>query len=167
MPQDEIQAISDYVHSNGMKMHLDGARLWHVASMTATPMKDLCDPFDSVSLCLSKGLGKRPILAPFSSVKHMRPAGAPVGSILVGNKEFITKARRFRKLFGGGMRQIGVLAACAAYALTHNFPLLPRVHALAQKLEQGLEEIGAEITSRAETCTVSILICQSTASVSD
>jgi len=134
IPQDEVEAISDYAHSQGMKMHLDGARLWHVASMTATPIKDLCDPFDSVSLCLSKGLG------------------APIGSILVGNKDFIRKARWFRKLFGGGMRETGVMAACAAYALTHNFPLLPRVHALAQRLEQGLEEIGAEITSRAETC---------------
>jgi len=73
-----------------------------------------------------------------------------------GNKEFIKKARRFRKLFGGGMRQIGVLAACSAYALTHHFPLLPRVHALARKLEQGLEAIGAEITSRAETCMVGV-----------
>ena len=58
IPQDEVEAISDYAHSQGLKMHLDGARLWHVASITATPMKDLCEPFDSVSLCLSKGLGK-------------------------------------------------------------------------------------------------------------
>ena len=58
MPQDEIRAISDYARSLGIKMHLDGARLWHIASKTATPMKDLCDPFDSVSLCLSKGLGR-------------------------------------------------------------------------------------------------------------
>jgi threonine aldolase len=95
------------------------------------------------------------------------PTGAPVGSILVGNKEFITKARRFRKLFGGGMRQTGVMAACAAYALTHNFPLLPRVHALARRLERGVEEMGAEITSRSETCMVGILIRQTFASLSD
>ena len=56
-PQDEIVAISDFAHSKGVKMHLDGARLWHVAIETATPMKELCDPFDSVSLCFSKGLG--------------------------------------------------------------------------------------------------------------
>ena len=57
MPQEEIIAISDYVHSQGLKMHLDGARIWHVAAETITPIKELCDPFDSVSLCFSKGLG--------------------------------------------------------------------------------------------------------------
>jgi threonine aldolase len=134
IPQDEIQAISKYAHSKGIKMHLDGARLWHVASANAIPMRDLCDPFDSVSICFSKGLG------------------APVGSVLVGNEEFIERARWFRKLFGGGMRQTGFMSACAAYALSHNFTIVPKVHALAQRLEQGLEEIGVEITSRAETC---------------
>ncbi|KAF8898362.1 pyridoxal phosphate-dependent transferase [Infundibulicybe gibba] len=135
-PQDEIIAISDYAHSQGIKMHLDGARLWHVANASATPMKELCDPFDSVSLCFSKGLG------------------APIGSCLVGSKAFITKARWMRKLFGGGMRQTGILAGSAAYALTHNFPQLERVHNLAKKLEAGLEEIGAVILSPAETCMV-------------
>lgn len=81
--------------------------------------------------------------------------GAPVGSVLVGTKAFVTKARWFRKLFGGGMRQTGILAGCAAYSLTYNFPQLPRVHALAKRLEHGLEEIGANILSRAETCMVS------------
>ncbi|KAF8807201.1 hypothetical protein BYT27DRAFT_7189286 [Phlegmacium glaucopus] len=136
IPQDEVIAISDYVHALGLKMHLDGARIWHVAAETVTPIKELCDPFDSVSLCFSKGLG------------------APIGSCLVGTKEFITKARWFRKLLGGGMRQTGALAASAAYALTHNFPLLPRVHALTRRLEAGLEDIGANISSRAETCMI-------------
>ena len=77
-----------------------------------------------------------------------------MGSCLVGTKEFIAKARWFRKLFGGGMRQTGILAASAAYALSHNFPQLPRVHILAKRLEAGLEEIGANILSRAETCMV-------------
>lgn len=75
--------------------------------------------------------------------------------MLVGNKEFIHRARWFRKLFGGGMRQTGVMSACAAYALSHNFSLLPRVHALARRLEKGLEDLGVNITSRAETCMVS------------
>ena len=57
IPQDEVVAISDYVHSKGLKMHLDGARIWHVAIETGIPLKELCDPFDSVSLCFSKGLG--------------------------------------------------------------------------------------------------------------
>ncbi|KAF9459484.1 pyridoxal phosphate-dependent transferase [Collybia nuda] len=135
-PQSEIVAISNYAHSHGIKMHLDGARIWHVAAETETSVKELCDPFDSISLCFSKGLG------------------APIGSCLAGTKEFVNRARWFRKLFGGGMRQTGILAASAAYALTYNFPQLKRVHALAKKLEVGLEEIGAEILSRAETCMV-------------
>ncbi|KAI0690682.1 pyridoxal phosphate-dependent transferase [Cytidiella melzeri] len=137
-PQDEIVKISQFAHTNGLKMHLDGARLWHVAAETGTPLKTLCDPFDSVSLCFSKGLG------------------APVGSCLVGSTEFIRKARWFRKLFGGGMRQTGVLSASAAYALTHNFPQLPRVHELTRRLESGLKELGVKITSGAETCMVFI-----------
>ncbi|PPQ98978.1 hypothetical protein CVT24_003474 [Panaeolus cyanescens] len=133
-PQDEIIKISEYAHSHGLKVHLDGARLWHVAAKTSTSLKDLCAPFDSVSLCFSKGLG------------------APVGSMLVGSQAFIAKARWFRRLFGGGMRQTGILAGCAAYALTHNFPQLPRVHALTKRLEASLEEIGVRIVTRAETC---------------
>ncbi|KZP32203.1 threonine aldolase [Athelia psychrophila] len=136
MPQSEVCAISEYAHANGLMMHLDGARIWHVASITGTPLDELCAPFDSASLCFSKGLG------------------APIGSMLVGTKAFVKRARSFRKLFGGGMRQTGVMAGCAAYALTHNFPLLPRVHELAKRLEKGLEDLGAEIKSRAETCMI-------------
>jgi len=135
-------------------MHLDGARIWHVAAETGTSLKELCDPFDSVSLCFSKGLG--------NNVAFRRPLhtligyeGAPVGSCLVGPKAFIDKARRFRKLFGGGMRQTGLLAAYSACALTNNFTRLPVVHALTKRLEKGLEEIGVKIIIRAETCMVS------------
>ena len=74
-----------------------------------------------------------------------------MGSCVVGTKDFVTRARWFRKLFGGGMRQIGLLAGCVAYALNHNFPQLPRVHALARRLEAGLRELGAQILS-ADTC---------------
>ncbi|TFK76863.1 hypothetical protein BDN72DRAFT_830033 [Pluteus cervinus] len=136
LPQKEAIAICDWAHSQGMKTHLDGARIWHVAVETGKSISELCEPFDSVSLCFSKGLG------------------APIGSCLVGTKEFITRAKWFRKLFGGGMRQTGYLAASAAYALTHNFPQLPRVHALARRVEAGLEKIGAKISSRAETCMI-------------
>ncbi|TFK90204.1 hypothetical protein K466DRAFT_597121 [Polyporus arcularius HHB13444] len=135
-PQDEIVRISEYAHRIGVKMHLDGARIWHVAAETGKPLTELLAPFDSVSLCFSKGLG------------------APIGSCLVGPKEYIKKARWFRKMFGGGMRQTGFMAASAAYALTHNFPRLPAVHELTRKLEAGLVEIGVEITSSAETCMV-------------
>lgn len=78
-----------------------------------------------------------------------------MGSCLVGNAEFIEKARWIRKLFGGGMRQTGMLAGAAAYALSHHLELLPRVHELARRLEHGLRDAGADITSSAETCMVS------------
>ncbi|KIK97657.1 hypothetical protein PAXRUDRAFT_824714 [Paxillus rubicundulus Ve08.2h10] len=134
MPQEDVLEISHNAHARDIIMHLDGARIWHVATETGLSMKELCDPFESVSLCLSKGLG------------------APIGTCLVGSAAFITKARWFRKLFGGGMRQTGYLVGCAAYALTHNFPLLPRVHALAKRMQQGLEGLGVGILSPAETC---------------
>lgn len=138
-------------------MHLDGARIWHVAVETGLSMKEICDPFESVSLCLSKGLGKISSISFFFHLHYSadhRPPGAPIGTCLVGTKAFITKSRWFRKLFGGGMRQTGYLVGCAAYALTHNFPLLPRVHALAKHMQQGLEAIGVGILSPAETCIV-------------
>jgi len=132
-PQEDIVAISEYAHSVGVKMHLDGARIWNVAAETGTSMKELCEPFDSVSLCLSKGVG------------------APIGSVLVGSTAFIAKARWFRKMFGGGWRQSGYLAASAAFALTNYFPRLAGTHMLARKLEAGLRDIGARILSPAET----------------
>lgn len=82
--------------------------------------------------------------------------GAPVGSCLIGNKEFIARARWFRKSLGGGMRQTGFLAASAAFALTNNFPKLTYVHRLAQRLERELREVGVEITVSAETCMVRV-----------
>ncbi|OAX39431.1 hypothetical protein K503DRAFT_799677 [Rhizopogon vinicolor AM-OR11-026] len=136
MPQTDINEIADFAHKNGILMHLDGARLWHVAAETRSPIDELCAPFDSASLCFSKGLG------------------APVGTCLVGPKAFIQKARWFRKIFGGGMRQTGVLAGSIAYALTHNFALLPKVHALAKHLQAGLDELQVGILSPAETCMV-------------
>ncbi|KAF5382949.1 hypothetical protein D9757_006308 [Collybiopsis confluens] len=135
-PQEEIISISEFARSKGIKMHLDGARIWHVAAERGTSLKELVEPFDTVSLCFSKGLG------------------APIGSCLVGPKEFIARARRIRKLFGGGMRQTGILAGCAAYALTYNFPQLARVHQLTHKVQKSLEDIGVSILSPAETCMV-------------
>jgi threonine aldolase len=76
----------------------------------------------------------------------------------MGSKEFIARARKFRKAFGGGMRQTGFLAASAAFALTNNFPKLASVHALARKLESGLSELGVEITGSAETCMVRLIL---------
>ena len=124
-PQDEVIRISEYAKSMGMRMHLDGARIWHVAAETGLTLKELCDPFDSVSLCFSKGLGSCFTTCKYvylATDRHFVFVGAPVGSCLVGSQELIKRAKWFRKLFGGGMRQTGYLAGCAAYALTHNFP---------------------------------------------
>src|SRR5262249_15168796 len=101
-PLEKIQAISRWAKQNCLAMHLDGARLWNASVATGIPMAEWARPFDSVSVCFSKGLG------------------APVGSALVGTKEFVAKARRIRKLFGGAMRQAGWVAAAALYAVENN-----------------------------------------------
>ncbi|KAM0750722.1 aromatic amino acid beta-eliminating lyase/threonine aldolase [Meredithblackwellia eburnea MCA 4105] len=132
-PQDEITRISEKMHSEGVLVHCDGARLWEVHAKTGTSMEDLCKPFDSVSLCLSKGLG------------------APVGSVLIGSKAFIKKATWFRKLFGGGIRQSGALAASGLFVIKNTLPQLPRTHELARSLAVSLSEMGVRITEPVET----------------
>src|SRR5262249_52940496 len=107
---EKIQAISAWTHKNGLILHLDGARLWNAAVATGIPLKTWASLFDTVSVCFSKGLG------------------APVGSALAGSSEFITRARRVRKLFGGGMRQAGVIAAAALYALENHIERLAEDH---------------------------------------
>ena len=102
---------------------MDGARLWNAAVASRTSEAEILKGFDSVSVCFSKGLG------------------APVGSALAGSKEFICESRRFRKLFGGAMRQSGVLAAAAHYALDHHRDRLAEDHENAQTLAFGLVEI--------------------------
>jgi threonine aldolase len=97
--------------------------LWNASAASGVTEKDYCAPFDSVSVCFSKGLG------------------APVGSVLAGNREFIEKARRFRKMFGGGMRQAGIIAAGALYALQHHRNRLIHDHANARRLAEGLAKI--------------------------
>lgn len=96
-------------------------------------MTDLLAPFDSASLCLSKGIG------------------APVGSMVVGTKAFIKRAKWFRKMFGSGVRQIGMCTAAADYALSHHFPRLEWTHRMAKRMEQGLREIGCEILAPVDT----------------
>src|SRR5262245_54242686 len=97
-PLEKIKAISEWAHGNGLIMHLDGARLWNAVVATGIPARTWAAHFDSVSVCFSKGLG------------------APIGSALAGSRDFIQRAKRIRKLFGGGMRQGGVAAAAALYA---------------------------------------------------
>jgi threonine aldolase len=104
-------------------MHLDGARLWNAIVATGIPALEWCRHFDSVSVCFSKGLG------------------APVGSALVGSRELIARAKRVRKMAGGGMRQAGLLAAAASYALDHHVARLSDDHANARRLAAGLAGI--------------------------
>jgi threonine aldolase len=104
----------------GLLIHLDGARLWNAMVATRTHLADWSRHVDSLSLCFSKGLG------------------APIGSVLVGNKDFITAARIRRKRWGGGMRQVGILAAAAHYAWEHHFPDLARDHDNATRLAEAL-----------------------------
>ena len=111
----------------GLATHLDGARLFNAAVKLRIDARALCKGFDTVSVCLSKGLG------------------APAGTLLLGNADLIAKARRARKILGGAMRQSGVLAAAGLYALEHNVARLAEDHANAERLAQGLRESGYEV----------------------
>lgn len=115
-PQAQVQEICQWAHQSGLKTHLDGARLFNASVASGLSLKELADPFDSVSVCLSKGLG------------------VPLGSCLVGTKEFVAQARRARKLFGGGMRQVGIIAAAGLYALDHHIERLALDHEHAKRL---------------------------------
>jgi len=123
-PQDEIVAIGQWAQQQGWRMHLDGARIFNASVALGVPVSTLTHPFDSVSFCLSKGLG------------------APVGSLVCGSRDFITRARRIRKLFGGGMRQVGILAAAGLHALDHHVERLADDHARAARFAAGLAELG-------------------------
>jgi threonine aldolase len=117
-PMSEIKKIRDLTRERGLALHLDGARLWNAHVATGISLQEYGRQFDSVSLCLSKGLG------------------APVGSVLAGSRAFITTAHRFRKMWGGGMRQVGILAAAGLWAIDHHIPRLAEDHALARKLAE-------------------------------
>jgi threonine aldolase len=112
--------VSEFAHEGGLKVHLDGARLFNAAAALGVSAKELSEPVDSVTFCLSKGLS------------------APVGSVLCGSREFIKKAHRIRKMVGGGMRQAGVLAAAGIVALKIMVPRLGEDHARARHLADGL-----------------------------
>ncbi len=116
----EIRQVADRF---GLRMHLDGARLWNASAATGISEREYAAPFDSVSVCLSKGLG------------------APVGSLLVGSREFIEHAHRYRKIFGGGMRQVGILAAAGLYAVRHHRERLVEDHRRARRLAEALSEL--------------------------
>lgn len=121
-PLDKVEAISMWAHKHGLVMHLDGARLWNAVVATGIPAAVWASHFDTVSVCFSKGLG------------------APIGSALAGSRDFIQRAKRIRKLFGGGMRQGGVAAAGALFALENHVERLAEDHRKAQVLAQAIQD---------------------------
>lgn len=130
IPQEYIQQATSFAKEQGLATHLDGARLFNASVATGLPLSELCQGFDSVSLCFSKGLG------------------APVGSVLAGSEEFIATARRIRKMLGGGMRQSGILAAGCHHALDNHVERLAKDHQHALMLAEGLAGItGVEVLS--------------------
>src|SRR6266581_2810449 len=130
-PTNVAEEICDRAHEAGIRVHLDGARIFNAATYLGEKVADMTRKFDSVQFCLSKGLG------------------APVGSMIVGSNEFIERCRVIRKMLGGGMRQVGVLAAAGLVALEDGPKLLPTDHENAQNLAQGLAKIpGIQIDPR-------------------
>ncbi|HAS6251972.1 TPA: low-specificity L-threonine aldolase [Vibrio vulnificus] len=123
LPLSYLQEARAFVDKHNLKLHLDGARVYNAATALDVPVRDIAQYFDSMTICLSKGLG------------------APVGSLLLGSKEYIAKARRLRKMVGGGMRQAGILAAAGKLALTEQVAQLKVDHVNAKALAQGLSEL--------------------------
>jgi threonine aldolase len=121
-PLEKVRAISAWARQHGLAMHLDGARLWNAVIATGIPGAEWCRNFDSISVCFSKGLG------------------APIGSALAGTRDFVARARRIRKLFGGGMRQAGIAAAAALYAVEHHVDRLADDHRNAQVIAQAVRD---------------------------
>jgi threonine aldolase len=127
-PLERLREVSKTAREHGLRLHLDGARLWNASIATGIAERQYAALFDSVSVCFSKGLG------------------APIGSALVGSKELIEKARRVRKMFGGGMRQAGIVAAGALFALKNHRTRLTKDHENARLLASGITSIrGLEL----------------------
>ncbi|KAL6267359.1 hypothetical protein P5V15_000434 [Pogonomyrmex californicus] len=129
VPQSWIETLAKEAKKHDLKMHLDGARLWNASVASKISVKDLVAPFDSVTFCLSKSLG------------------APIGSVLCGSKSFIDNARRRRKVLGGGMRQVGVIAAAGLVALEETVPRLVEDHRRAFTIAQAINQLNSKIFS--------------------
>ncbi|WP_437726867.1 low-specificity L-threonine aldolase [Sorangium sp. So ce861] len=121
-PQGDVLAIAEVARAHGLALHLDGARVWNAAVASGRTVAELAAPFDTVSVCFSKGLG------------------APVGSALCGGADAIRAALRFRKMLGGGMRQAGVLAAAALYALAHHQGRIAEDHEAARAIARAMRD---------------------------
>lgn len=122
-PINEIKRINAVAKESNIKMHLDGARIWNASVASGVSLNEYGKYFDSISVCLSKGLG------------------APVGSVIIGSADFIEQARVFRKMFGGGMRQVGILAAAGLYAIENNLKRLDDDHKKAKMLGEAISKL--------------------------
>jgi threonine aldolase len=132
-PADAVRKIAELARERDLRLHLDGARLWNASIASGRATSELAAPFDSVSVCFSKGLG------------------APVGSAFVATRETVQHARRLRKMLGGGMRQAGILAAGALYALDHHLARLADDHAAAQSFAAVLADGGFSLSFEVQT----------------
>jgi threonine aldolase len=139
-PLASVREVETVARTHGLGLHLDGARLWNAAVATGISERDHAAPFDTVSVCFSKGLG------------------APVGSALCGPRDFIRRAHRFRKMFGGGMRQAGILAAAALHALDFHRERLAEDHANAHTLATGLARLPGLSVDSAEVQTNIVIL---------
>ena len=123
VPLEHVRAVRGFCDRRGLRLHLDGARIWNAAAVAGVPLAEMTAPCDTVSVCLSKGLG------------------APVGSLLLADESLLARARRARKVFGGGMRQAGIVAAAGLYALEHNVERVADDHRRARVLGERLAAV--------------------------
>jgi len=138
LPQANVLEIASQARARGLRVHLDGARLWHAHVATGLSLAELAAPFDTLSVCFSKALG------------------APVGSVLAGDRATIARAHRFRKMWGGGMRQAGLLAAACLYALDNHMDRLAEDHDFARQIASGLDHPALKVNHPVETNIVII-----------
>jgi len=132
-PLEPLKEAAAVARNHGLAVHLDGARIFNAAIASGTPVATWAEPFDSLTFCLSKGLG------------------APIGSVLCGSSEFILRAHRARKQLGGGMRQSGIIAAAGLHALEHHIDRLADDHSNARRLASGLQDLGFKVDPFPET----------------
>jgi threonine aldolase len=142
-PQADVVEIARTARAHGLGLHLDGARIWNASVATGLEPRALAAPFDTLNVCFSKGLG------------------APVGSAFVGSRDHVRAARRFRKMLGGGMRQVGVLASAASFALEHHRERLSDDHRAARLFADALRDApGFEVPATIETNIVQLSLTQ-------
>ena len=137
-PISEIKILREESKKLGLKMHLDGARIWNAHIASGISLSEYGKHFDTLSVCLSKGLG------------------APIGSLMIGSKELISKARPWRKRYGGGMRQVGLIAAAGDYALGNNLKLLAKDHFRAKEIAKLIEDVAPDLIN-SETVETNIV----------